>query len=88
MNLNIIFNDLEYLVTDIEYESYDPGDRDTPPVPGGVTGWGKIFHKDQDVTDVFNSLVDDDQFLEELEMIVEEEITDRMTDHLVDKYEL
>jgi hypothetical protein len=87
MDLRIIYNEVEYLIKDIEHEADCPGDRDTPPCPGGVTGWGDVYWNGVKVSEVFNSLVNDDDFLEQLEMIVEEEIQDRYEDYLVDKYD-
>lgn len=88
MNLDIIYNEVEYTVEGIEYDEYDPGDRWTPPCPGGVIGWDKIIWNKTDITEVFDSLVDTDDFIEQLDMMVAEEIEDRKTDYLIDKYEL
>jgi len=72
MKLTIVYEGLMYEIHDVEYTPYCPGDRWTPPCPGEITAWGKVFFDGIDVTEVFDSLCRES----EVEELLEQEIMD------------
>ena len=71
-DIDLSFKGVEYTFTDVEIEESCSGDYHTPPYEGGVIGYHKVLtcltpsRPPVDVTEVFESLADNDEVLEKL----------------------
>lgn len=71
-DIDLSFKGIEYTFTDVEIEEGCPGDYYTPPYEGGVIGYNKVLtclkplSPPVDVTEMFESLTDNDDILEQL----------------------
>ena len=71
-DIDLTFKGLEYTFTNVKIEESCPGDYFTPPYEGGVIGYHRVLtcltpsQPLTDVTEVFESLTDNDEVLDKL----------------------
>jgi len=72
IEIDLVFKGIEYRFVDVEIEDSCPGDYHTPPYEGGVIGYQKVFtclepsEPIVNVTEMFGSLADPDEVLDQL----------------------